>query len=184
MKYIKPALWIVFLALLYASGLFVFKGLSAEFLLIFSGAYAFSFKNIKSSIIVAVICAVLMSGLGGRGFAYSIISCVYFSAWCIAVPNRKIQWLNFISNLFLAMIIFEGLFYFFFCLRMYKLQPICTKRNLLPALLHLHEWVVLCVSPDWTPHICHLYTNLVLTTCVKLDVEKRFISFRFYHLIL
>jgi len=132
MKYIKPALWIVFLALLYASGLFVFKGLSAEFLLIFSGAYAFSFKNIKSSIIVAVICAVLMSGLGGRGFAYSIISCVYFSAWCIAVPNRKIQWLNFISNLFLAMIIFEGLFYFFFCAE-YMVVKEAFKMIIFPA---------------------------------------------------
>lgn len=135
MKYIKPALWIFFLSLIYASGLFVFKGLSAEVLLIFSGAYAFSFRKLKSSIIVAIVCAILMSGLGGRGFAYSVLSCVYFSAWCMIVPYRKIEWLSFAVNLFLIMIVFEGLFYFFFCTE-FMIAKEAFKMIIFPASLY------------------------------------------------
>lgn len=116
MKYIKAALWIFALALVYASGILRFFNISAELLMIFCGVFAFlSEKNLRASVTVSVICAVLMSGLGGRGFAFCILSCVYFALLCLWVKPTRKPALKFTAVGGIYALFFEAAFYLLFC---------------------------------------------------------------------
>ena len=135
MKYIKTGVWILVLSLLYAGGLLVFNGLSAELLYVFSGLYAYKFRDIRSSVAVALVCGILMSGLGGRGFAFSLLSCVYFSAFCLVIPKIKYEYVVIILCVLLGMVIFEGLFYMLFCMDYLPALP-ALLTIVLPASLY------------------------------------------------
>ena len=117
MKYIKTLLWIFALSVIYASGILRIGGISAELLFIFSGAYAYNFGNVKSSVCVSTVCALIMSALGGRSFAFCCISCTYFAFLCIWIKKGKRQVLCFGILSALCVMVFESLFYLLFCLR-------------------------------------------------------------------
>ncbi len=116
MKYIKTFLWIFFLSVIYASGILRFGGISAELLFIFSGAFAFNFKNVKSAVPVSVVSAAIMSALGGRSFAFCMIFVVCFSLFCIYIKSGRKPILKFGAFSVLCSCIFEGAFYTLFCM--------------------------------------------------------------------
>lgn len=145
MKYIKIIFIILFLSLFYASGVFRPFNLNAEFLLIFSGLCAFLLKNYRVSVAVALVCGVLMSGLGGRGFPFCVLSCVYFMLVCLRIKSGRRPYIKFIFTSCVFAFLFEAAFYLFYCfddINIYGafsavILPSCVYNTIIAAVMYL-----------------------------------------------
>ncbi|MBP3360990.1 MAG: hypothetical protein J6N52_09070 [Clostridia bacterium] len=154
MKYIKAAVWIFVLSLVYASGILRIFNISAELLMIFCGIFAFLSESFRASAVVSIICAVLMSGLGGRGFAFCVLSCVYFALLCLWVrPTRK-PMLKFTVVGGGYAFIFEAAFYLLFCRS--EMDPAAALRS------------VICPSFVYNTLLC-----MILYPAVRKSFEEK-----------
>lgn len=116
MKYIKHVLWILILSILYATGILRFFNISAELLMIFSGVSVFILKKNRSYYIMAVICGVLMSGLGGRGFIFSLLGCIYYTVIIMNMKKNGRMVFKMIALNLICFFVFEALFYVVYCI--------------------------------------------------------------------
>ena len=111
-KYIKLGIWIFVLALLYAMGLFNIGGIYPELIFIFSLTYSVITKSFKERLFVSIICGIIMSALGGRGFIFSVLLIVYASLFIGAMYEKKPKYARIILLLSILLItmIYEGVY--------------------------------------------------------------------------
>ena len=104
-----------FLSLIYSCGLFRAFNITPEIIILFSGIYAYIYKQKNESVIIGIICAVLVGGLSGREFVFSALASIYYTAICFYVkPSAKpIFKLSAISTGYFFLL--ESLFYIFYC---------------------------------------------------------------------
>ena len=77
MQYIKTAVWILILSVLYADGIFSLSGVYPGLLFVFSLTFCLFCESLKKKTAVLLICGLLSNALGGRTFVFSILSFVY-----------------------------------------------------------------------------------------------------------
>ena len=90
MHYIKVSLWIFLLSLIYATGMFNIFGFYPELLFLFSCIYSPFAKSFTERVIISLVCGILMSGLGGFGFVFSMLLVVYTSLFAGFVFRGKL----------------------------------------------------------------------------------------------
>lgn len=77
MRYIKTAVWILILSVLFASGIFSAEGIYPELLLIFSLIFCLFCESFSEKIVIFIVCGLLSNSLGGGGFVFSILFFLY-----------------------------------------------------------------------------------------------------------
>lgn len=114
MNYIKNFLWVFFTSLLYASGTFGIGGIYPELLFAFCICYGAVCEDFSKRIGMAIVCGIIMSALGGRGFVFSMLVCTYS---VIAVGFLASRFPKLVRTLpvtaFIITVIYESIFYLF-----------------------------------------------------------------------